>query len=68
MVERIGDSDLRAPLIACWQKYFDKTKKPALAVSLPIRSKYVPSGYDDEPGCYKMTMDAPTGRRRDPGR
>jgi hypothetical protein len=59
IVERIGDSDLRAPLVACWQKFYDATKKPALAVSLPIRSKYVSSGYDDEPGSYKMTMDAP---------
>jgi len=59
IVERVGDTDLRAPLVACWQKYYDATKKPALAVSLPIRSKYVPSGYDDEPGYYKMAMDPP---------
>ncbi len=57
IADRVGQGDLRSPLISCWQKYADTTKKTSLAVSLPIKASYVDSGYDDEPGGFVVKLD-----------
>ncbi|MCA9677780.1 MAG: hypothetical protein H6709_08665 [Kofleriaceae bacterium] len=47
----------RAALLPCWEASFDATKAPTLEVALPMRAKYQPSDYDDEPGKYLTGID-----------
>lgn len=62
VTERATAADLHGALVACWQPWFDATKKQALVVGLPLKVKYQASQYDDEPGSYSLTLDpAPAG-------
>ena len=61
IADRVAQPDLRGALIACWQKYADATKTQSLTVSLPIKSAYADSGYDDEPGSFSVKLDPLTG-------
>jgi len=62
ITDRVTAGDLRAPLVACWQRYTEATKKPVLTVALPLKSAYVDSGYDDEAGAFSLKLEpAPAG-------
>jgi len=54
---RLAEPDLRAPLIACWDKHYAATRKPVLAVPLAIKTKIIPSEYDDEPDRLTVVLD-----------
>ncbi|HEY5924250.1 MAG TPA: hypothetical protein VIV11_21380 [Kofleriaceae bacterium] len=57
VAERIGQPDLKAALVACWEAYNQATRKEAMAVTIGIVSKYYPSEYEDEPGRYQTKID-----------
>ncbi|MEZ4401810.1 MAG: hypothetical protein R3B06_17410 [Kofleriaceae bacterium] len=57
VVERVTAPEQRAALMACWQAHHDNA---ALTVKLPLKVSYKPSEFDDEPGQYRVAMDAPT--------
>jgi len=47
----------RAALTPCFEASFAATKRPTLAVAVPMKSFYRDSGYDDEPGFYVTGVD-----------
>ncbi len=47
----------RAALVPCWDASYAAKKTPVLAVAVPIRSKYRPSAYDDEPGRWLTAIE-----------
>lgn len=57
--ERIGQPDMRTALVACWEAYYQATRKPAMAVTIGVTSKYYPSEYEDEPGRYATKLEPP---------
>lgn len=59
VLDRIGQPDMRTALVACWDAYYQATRKPAMAVTIGITSKYYPSEYEDEPGKYGIKLDPP---------
>lgn len=56
VLERIGQADLRPALLACWEAYATAAQRDDLSVSFGIKSRYVASEYDDEPGYYGLTF------------
>ncbi len=61
ITDRVTAADLHGALVACWQPWFDATKKQALVVGLPIKVKYQASQYDDEPGSFSLALDPAPG-------
>lgn len=59
--DRLGAPDMRPALVNCWQAYNKATHKPAMAVSIPVKSRYIPSEYDDEPGSFRLKVEAAAG-------
>lgn len=55
--DRLAQPDIRTALVACWENYNQATHKNALAVTVGVVSKYIPSEYDDEPGTYTTKID-----------
>jgi hypothetical protein len=58
VVERLTAADVRGSLIRCWDQ---QQKSGQLVARLPFKVTYKPSEYEDEPGTYKIAMDAPAG-------
>ncbi|TMQ07906.1 MAG: hypothetical protein E6J90_42070 [Deltaproteobacteria bacterium] len=57
--EKLGEADLRAALVACWDAYTAASKKDALTVAIGIKSILTPSEYEDEPGTISVKLDPP---------
>jgi hypothetical protein len=57
--ERLGQSDAKSALVACWEKNFAATQSKELNVKLPLEVKYKASEYDDEPGTYTVNWGPP---------
>ena len=49
----LDDPDLHKSLLACW------TASATAVVTLGVTAKYQDTGYDDEPGRYVVSLDAP---------
>jgi hypothetical protein len=56
VIERIGQPDLRPALLACWEANASTTQRDELMVSFGLKSRYVASEYEDEPGYYAITL------------
>jgi hypothetical protein len=56
VIDRIGQPDLRAPLLACWEAQLAATQREELVVTFGLKAKYV-SDYEDEPGFYAITFE-----------
>lgn len=59
--EKLAGPDLRSPLVACWTAYNAQSHKDALTVTIGVKSSYIASDYDDEPGSYAIRYEAPAG-------
>jgi hypothetical protein len=59
--DKVASAELHAQLNACWDAYSAATKKDTMVVTLPIRTAYVPSQYDDEPGGFAFQLEPATG-------
>jgi hypothetical protein len=55
--EKLAEPDMRAALVACWDAYNAATHKPAMSASIGLKSQYIPSEYEDEPGRYSTKLD-----------
>ena len=55
--DKLAEPDMRAALVACWDAYNAATHKDALAVSVGIKSSYIPSEYEDESGSFTTKLD-----------
>jgi hypothetical protein len=57
----------KSALEACWKANNAATKAEALAVSLPVKTQYHDSGYDDEPGYVTIQLDPKAAPAASPG-
>ena len=58
VIERLQAADLRGALVACWEKHHAGN---VLVARVPMKVSYRESEYEDEPGVYKVVVDAPAG-------
>lgn len=57
--DKITSPELHAALVACWDAYSSASKKDALAVAIGVKSTFIPSEYEDEPGSFAVKLDPP---------
>ncbi len=57
--DKLAEPDMKSALVACWDAYNAATHKDTLAVSLGIKSAYIPSEYEDESGTFSTKLDPP---------
>jgi len=57
--EKLGQADVRAGLVACWEAHNTASKKDVLSVTVGLKSSYVPSEYEDEPGAFVVKLEPP---------
>ena len=57
--EKLTAPELHAALVACWDAYSSTSKKEALTVAIGIKSTFIPSEYEDEPGSFAIKLDPP---------
>lgn len=57
--DKLAEAELHPALVACWQSYNTASKKDALIVALGLKSAYLASDYEDEPGTYAVKLDPP---------
>lgn len=57
--DKLGEADVKAALIACWDAYNAASHKEALSVTIGVKASYIPSEYEDEPGVYSVKLDPP---------
>jgi hypothetical protein len=57
--EKINDAEIRRALVACWEAYTAASKKDALTVTLGVKSSYIASEYEDEPGVFVVKLEPP---------
>jgi hypothetical protein len=55
----IGGADLKGALVTCWQAYTNAAHKDAMAVTIGIKSAYIPSEYEDEAGVFTLKLEPP---------
>jgi hypothetical protein len=57
--DKLKEGDVRGALVACWDAYASASKKEALTVTIGVKSSYVPSEYEDEPGSFVIKLEPP---------
>ncbi len=60
VVDKLGEPDVKAALVACATTYIANTKKDTLAAIVGVKVSYVPSQYDDEQGYFAVAVDPST--------
>jgi hypothetical protein len=58
--DKLSSPDLRPALIACWEANYAATKKDVMTATVGVKSAYVLSEYEDDPGVYVVRIEAPT--------
>lgn len=58
--EKITSAELRGPLIACWEANYATTKKETMTATVGMKSAYVLSEYEDDPGVFVVKFEAPS--------
>ncbi len=59
--ERLAQPDLKAALVACWERNFAATATQELTAKVGLKVSYRPSEYEDEAGTYAVSVPASTG-------
>jgi hypothetical protein len=63
--DKINEADIHGALVACWETYNNASKKDALTVAIGVKSSYIASEYEDEPGVFVVKLEpaaaAPAG-------
>ncbi|HLL23182.1 MAG TPA: hypothetical protein VK427_13680 [Kofleriaceae bacterium] len=54
--DKLMSADVRPGLVACWEA----AKQESLAVTLGVKSAYIESEYEDDPGAFAVKVEAPT--------
>jgi hypothetical protein len=57
--DKLAEPEMRNTLVACWDAYNAATHKDTLAVTIGIKSAYIPSEYEDESGVFTTKLDPP---------
>ena len=57
--DKLTSAELRGPLLACWEASYAATKKDAMTVTIGVKSAYVLSEYEDDPGVFVVKLEAP---------
>jgi hypothetical protein len=57
--DKVNDADVHTALVACWQAYSDASKKDTLTVTIGVKSSYIASEYEDEPGSFVVKLEPP---------
>lgn len=57
--DKVNADDIRRALIVCWEAYSAASKKDALTVTLGVKSSYIASEYEDEPGVFVVKLEPP---------
>jgi hypothetical protein len=57
--EKIAEPELRGALVACWEAYHAASKRDALTVAIGVKSSFIASDYDDEPGTFVVKLEPP---------
>jgi len=57
--DKLAEPELRAALVACWQAFNTASKRATLGVTLGVKSTYLASEYEDEPGTYAVKLEPP---------
>ena len=55
--DAITAPEMKPALVACWQAYNQATHKNSMSVAIGLKSSYIPSEYEDEPGVYTLKID-----------
>ncbi|HEX4416879.1 MAG TPA: hypothetical protein VH165_03225 [Kofleriaceae bacterium] len=59
--DKLGEAELHAGLVACWTAYSDAAKKDTMTVTIGVKSAYIQSEYEDEPGVFSVKLEPPAG-------
>lgn len=59
VTDKLAEDAARTALVACFDAYATASKKDALAVSVGLKSTFVASEYEDEPGSFAVKLDPP---------
>ena len=57
IVDKLAEPDYRAALVACWDANHAQAKVDTLAVTIGLKSSYVASEYEDEPGVFTLKVE-----------
>jgi hypothetical protein len=57
--DKLREAEIRAALVACWEAYSAASKKDALTVHIGVKSAFIASEYEDEPGTFVTRFDPP---------
>jgi hypothetical protein len=57
--DKLREADLHGALVACWEAYNAASKKDAMTVTIGVKSSYIASEYEDEPGTFVVKFEAP---------
>lgn len=57
VLARLGEADAQAALLACHATWVGVTRGARLEVAVPMRAKFQPSDYDDEPGRTVVSLE-----------
>jgi hypothetical protein len=57
--DKLREPEIRAALVACWDAYSSASKKDTLHVTIGVKSAYIASEYEDEPGAFVTKIDPP---------
>jgi hypothetical protein len=55
--DKINDADVHGALVACWEAYSAASRKDALSVTIGVKSSYLASEYEDEPGTFVTKLE-----------
>ncbi|HEU4733650.1 MAG TPA: hypothetical protein VFT22_37405 [Kofleriaceae bacterium] len=55
--DKLKEAEVRAALVACWDAYASASRKDALQVTVGVKSSYIASEYEDEPGTFAVKLD-----------
>jgi len=55
--DKINAPEIHAALVACWDAFSNASKKDSLTITLGVKSSFIPSEYEDEPGTFVVKLD-----------
>jgi hypothetical protein len=55
--DKINAPEMHAALVACWEAFSNASKKDSVTVTIGVKSSFIPSEYEDEPGTFVVRLD-----------
>jgi hypothetical protein len=57
--DKVNEADIHTALVACWEAFSSASKKDTLTATVGVKSSYIASEYEDEPGAFVVKLDPP---------